>query len=76
MDGEVVVGKPLGGCKNFTRAAQTDVDVARVAYGGVNLMKVMRVETFEMVDKCGAGGDAPALAMPRGVMRAPQDRAA
>jgi hypothetical protein len=35
---EAVVGKPLGGRKNFTRAAQTDVDVARVAYGGVGLM--------------------------------------
>ena len=52
MYSEAVVGKPLGGRKDFTRAAQTDVDVARVAYGGVDLMKV----TFEMVDKCGAGG--------------------
>ncbi len=38
MVSEAVVGKPLGGRKNFTRAAQTDVDVARVAYGGVGLM--------------------------------------
>ena len=72
---EAVVGKPLGGRKDFTGAAQTDMDVAGVAYGGVDLMKVMRVGAFEMVDKCGAGGDALALAMPRGVMRAPQDRA-
>jgi hypothetical protein len=49
---EAVVGKPLGSCKDFTGAAQTDMDVAGVAYGGVDLMKV----TFEMVDKCGVGG--------------------
>ena len=75
MYSKVVVGKPLGGCKDFTRAAQTDVDVARVAYDGVDLMKAMRVGTFEMVDECSAGGDALALAMPCGVMRAPQDKA-
>ena len=61
---EKVIGKPLGGRKDFTRAAQTDVDVARVVYGGVDLMKVMRVGTFEMVDECGAGGDALALQCP------------
>jgi hypothetical protein len=76
VDGEAVTGKPLGGRKNFTRAAQTDVDVARVAYGSVNLMKVMRVGTFMMVDEFGAGGDTPAFVMPHGVMRAPQDGAA
>ena len=56
MYSEAVVGKPIGGCKDFTGAAQTDMDVAGVAYGGVDLMKVMRVGTFDMVDKCSAGG--------------------
>ena len=56
MYSKVVVGKPLGGRKDFTGAAQTDMDVAGVAYGGVDLMKVMRVGTFDMVDKCSAGG--------------------
>ena len=65
MYSEAVVGKPIGGRKDFTGAAQTDMDVAGVAYGGVDLMEVMRVGAFEMVDKCGAGGDALALAMPR-----------